>query len=127
MSVYGDFLGAWSELFKKYSIYTCSPIVTAGYNVKFEKNVRGVLLTSTRNRLQYRMGLTTDECDHTLYTQAEIDLTGRLLKYKDKWYRAVAKGDWNEEGGFYITLMQKVVGNVTDETNVSEQVIAGEF
>lgn len=129
MSVYGSFMSAFSELYKWFDVYTISPIVEAGFNVTFEKRIRGIMITSTRDRLVQRHDLTQIGVSHTLYTTEELHLKNKALFYKGKWYRAIADGTWNDEGGFCITQFAQIVGNVIkeEETSTSEQVVEGDF
>ena len=129
MSVYGDFLGAFSELRKKYEIYECKPLVEAGYQIKFWKTVPGWLITATKDRLVYRNGMLHKETTHTLYTKMQLDLRNKMVKYKGKWLRATTDGTWVDEGGFCINQLALVEGNVIleEEQSTLAEVIEGDF
>lgn len=129
MSVYGDFLGAFSELRKRYEVYELHPLVEAGYRIKFWKTVPGVIISATKDRLVYRNGVLHQEITHTLYTKEQLDLRNKVIKYKGKWLRTTADGTWVTEGGFCINQLTVMEGNVSleEEESTSSQVIEGDF
>lgn len=129
MGVYGNFLNSWSELFEFYDIYEVSPKVEAGYHIHFWKRVRGVMLTATKDQLISKHGLVEIDTIHTLYTNEELHLKNKMLKYHNQWYRAIKDGTWNKEGAFCITQFQQVEGNVELEAEhrVGDDVIQGQF
>ena len=129
MAVYGNFLNVWSELFEFYDLYEATPLVGAGYKVKFVKKIRAILITATKDQLVNRNGLVHLSTIHTLYSNEELDLRNKFIKDKGKWHRAVRDGSWVKEGDFYITQVEQVEGNVeeTEETSTSAEVIEGDF
>ena len=118
--VYGEFLGFFPELFEEFDVYTHEDDRVSGYKLTFEKKITGIRQSSKEYVDTKRMrskDLPILDISQTYYfwSYEKLDMATEFVKIDDEMYRPMSKSQFNREGGFWETILDKVVGN--DGTN----------
>ena len=101
--VYGEFLGFFPELIETFEIYTHEDNRVSGYTLNFEKKIQGIRQT-TNEFLDIGQR-------YTFWSYTKLDIATEFVKIDDEYYRPMKVAQFNREGGFWETVLEKVVGN----------------
>ena len=116
--VYGEFLGFFSELFEIFEVYTHVDSRVSGYDLTFEKNIKGIR-QSTNEYVDTKRAKELPLLDigqrYTFWSYEKLDVATEFVKIDGEMYRPMKIAQFNREGGFWETVIEKVVGN--DGTN----------
>lgn len=112
--VYGEFLGYFSELFEEFEIYTHEDDRVSGYKLTFEKKIQGIRQTS-KEYIDMKRAKELPVLDigqrYYFWSYEKLDIATEFVKIDDEYYRPMSKSQFNREGGFWETVLDKVVGN----------------
>ena len=110
MSVYGDMLGAFSELFKNYEVFYMAPLVRGGYGPHEKTDtIRGIRLSVRGGQLVVEND-TKSAVDTPVFFTRERVPVGYFVQ-DDVLYRIVGDNGQKRTGNFYMYTLQSVVGN----------------
>lgn len=115
--VYGEFLGFFPELFETFEVYTHEDDRVSGYNLTFKKRVKGIRQTTNEYVDIKRMSRTKDlpildiGQKYMFWSYEKLDMATEFVKIDEEYYRPMKIAQFNREGGFWETALEKVVGN----------------
>lgn len=112
--VYGEFLGFFSELFEQFEIYTHEDDRVSGYKLTFEKKIMGIRQTTNEyidTKRAKELPLLDIGQRYTFWSYEKLDIATEFVKIDDDYYRPMKVAQFNREGGFWETTLEKVVGN----------------
>lgn len=116
--VYGEFLGFFPELFEIFEVYTHVDSRVSGYDLTFEKKIKGIR-QSTNEYIDMKRAKELPLLDigqrYTFWSYEKLDIATEFVKVDGEMYRPMKIAQFNREGGFWETVIEKVVGN--DGTN----------
>ena len=111
---YGEFLGFFPELFETFEIYTHEDDRVSGYTLNFEKKIQGIRQT-TNEYIDMKRAKELPLLDigqrYTFWSYTKLDIATEFVKIDDEYYRPMKTAQFNREGGFWETVLEKVVGN----------------
>lgn len=116
--VYGEFLGFFPELFEMFDIYTHEDDRVSGYTLTFEKRIQGIRQTTNEyidTKRAKELPLLDIGQRYTFWSYEKLDIATEFVKIDEEMYRPMKVSQFNREGGFWETVIEKVVGN--DGTN----------
>lgn len=112
--VYGEFLGFFPELFETFEIYTHEDDRVSGYNLNFEKKIQGIRQT-TNEYIDMKRAKELPLLDigqrYTFWSYTKLDIATEFVKIDNEYYRPMKIAQFNREGGYWETVLEKVVGN----------------
>lgn len=121
--VYGEFLGFFPELFETFEIYTHKDDRVSGYELTFEKKIQGIRQT-TNEYIDMKRAKELPLLDigqrYTFWSYEKLDITTEFIKVDGEMYRPMKIAQFNREGGFWETVIEKVVGNDGTERTTPE-------
>ena len=112
--VYGEFLGYFSELFEEFEVYTHVDNRVSGYELTFEKKIQGIKQSSKEYiDLKRAKELPVLDIGQRWYfwSYEKLHIATEFVKIDGEYYRPMNKSQFNREGGFWETILDKVVGN----------------
>ena len=113
-SVYGEFLGYFSELFENFEVYTHEDDRVSGYKLTFEKKIQGIKQTS-KEYIDLKRAKELPQLDigqrYYFWSYEKLDIATEFVKIDNEYYRPMSKAQFNREGGYWETVLDKVVGN----------------
>lgn len=128
MSIYGDMLPYFSELFIEVDYFEQTTLVGAGYqpvgnvlkkSVIFQNTPEGTGISGPMGRLAKRANWSnmaiTEEA--RLWSPEPLQ-EGWFVSVKNRYYRILKHIDWLDIGGFSVYTIDKVVGNSGKSENV---------
>jgi hypothetical protein len=111
---YGEFLGFFPELIETFEIYTHEDDRVSGYKLTFEKKIQGIRQT-TNEYIDMKRAKELPLLDigqrYTFWSYTKLDIATEFVKIDDEYYRPMKTAQFNREGGFWETVLEKVVGN----------------
>ena len=116
--VYGEFLGFFPELFEMFEIYTHEDDRVSGYTLTFEKRIQGIRQTTNEyidTKRAKELPLLDIGQRYTFWSYEKLDIATEFVKIDGEMYRPMKVSQFNREGGYWETVIEKVVGN--DGTN----------
>lgn len=122
--IYGDFLGAFSELREAFYYEKITPKVGGGYEVGDKVSFTGIRQTADRN-IRDRNGILHREQGYVLWTETKLDVANIFVVIDGGRFRIPSDAPYNREGGFYRYVLHAVVG-YTDEQE-SPEITSGTF
>ena len=125
MSVYGDTLAFFPELYRPITFFTMQPGLVAGYENRAGEVIVNVIHMPMKPKdIGYEGGTLSYKMVKTIWT--EIKLKEETFARVDKEdYRCVnISNPWGFEGGFYIYVLESLRGN-TDTQEKNENVDLG--
>ena len=127
--VYGEFLGFFSELFETFEVYTHKDSRVSGYELTFEKKIQGIR-QSTNEYIDMKRAKELPVLDigqrYTFWSYEKLDIATEFIKVDGELYRPMKTSQFNREGGFWETVIEKVIGNDGTERE-SPELAEGEF
>lgn len=127
MGAYGEFIGAFAELFEEYKIVKATAKVGGGYNIVDEGKTVYAYVQSVNAGVNVRdnyarniasvgssSGVVSIIDHRMIWTYEPLDLQGGFIIIDDEYYRAITAGTFIKEGGFYEVELHRVTGNVKD-------------
>lgn len=121
--VYGEFLGFFPELFEEFLVYTHEDDRVSGYELTFEKKIKGIRQT-TNEYIDMKRAKELPLLDigqrYTFWSYTKLDIATEFVKIDGDMYRPMKVAQFNREGGFWETVLEKVVGNDGTETETPE-------
>ncbi len=110
----GEFLGFFSELFETFEVYTHEDSRVSGYELTFEKRIQGIR-QSTNEYIDMKRAKELPVLDigqrYTFWSYEKLDIATEFIKVDGELYRPMKIAQFNREGGFWETVIEKVVGN----------------
>lgn len=124
MSIYGDTLSFFPELFEKFQTFCMSPIPVAGFKERTDEGfIVGVLQFVKSGQLDFEAGTTADVTNPTFWTRTKMKGNQYIIDSDDVMYRRADKNDWKKVGSFYVYILEEVVG--IDERQTTNPVVDG--
>ena len=121
--VYGEFLGFFPELFEMFSVYTHEDNRVSGYDLTFEKKIKGIRQT-TNEYIDMKRAKELPLLDigqrYTFWSYTKLDIATEFVEIDGEMYRPMKVAQFNREGGFWETVVEKVVGNDGTEMTTPE-------
>ena len=121
--VYGEFLGFFPELFEEFLVYTHEDDRVSGYELTFEKKIKGIRQT-TNEYIDMKRAKELPLLDigqrYTFWSYSKLDIATEFVEIDGDMYRPMKVAQFNREGGFWETVLEKVVGNDGTETETPE-------
>lgn len=123
MSIYGGTLEFFQELFQSYETFRMSPLPVAGYGPRTDEGkITGVLQFVKAGQIDFEAATTADVAHPTFWTRTKMSPDQYILD-DGEMYRRSGKNDWKRIGGFYVYILEIVVG--IDERQVSSPIVDG--
>lgn len=112
--VYGEFLGFFPELFETFEVYTHEDDRVSGYKLTLEKKIQGIR-QSTNEYIDTKRAKELPLLDigqkYTFWSYEKLDIATEFVAIENQMYRPMKVAQFNREGGFWETVLEKVVGN----------------
>lgn len=127
--VYGEFLGFFPELFEEFNIYTHEDDRVSGYKLTFEKKITGIRQTTNEyvdTKRAKELPLLDIGQRYTFWSYEKLDIATEFVAIDEEMYRPMKVAQFNREGGFWETMLEKVVGN-DGTNNETPELEEGEF
>ena len=127
--VYGEFLGFFPELFEEFNIYTHEDDRVSGYKLTFEKKITGIRQTTNEyidTKRAKELPLLDIGQRYTFWSYEKLDIATEFVAIDEEMYRPMKVAQFNREGGFWETVLEKVVGN-DGTNNETPELEEGEF
>ena len=127
--VYGEFLGFFPELFEEFNIYTHEDDRVSGYKLTFEKKITGIRQTTNEyidTKRAKELPLLDIVQRYTFWSYEKLDIATEFVAIDEEMYRPMKVAQFNREGGFWETMLEKVVGN-DGTNNETPELEEGEF
>lgn len=131
MSVYGDFLSSFPELYEEFGVCKFETVVSHGYNIT--KPYRYIYCikqdaTSGINTLDMYsrkagssgtgQGIASINAGFVLWSMEDISLVEDFVVINNQYYKATGNSEYNREGGFYRTEVAMVAGSTDTSTEL---------
>ena len=112
--VYGEFLGFFPELFETFQIYTHEDDRVSGYKLTPKKKITGIRQTTNEyvdTKRAKELPLLDIGQRYTFWSTEKLDIATEFIEVDGEMYRPMKIAQFNREGGFWETVIEKVVGN----------------
>lgn len=118
--IYGEFLLAFPEQFKTFTVYDMTPAVNGGWTTVENSGqvIKGIFQHTGGRRLQDTNGNLTQGSSCELWTKT-AGLAGKFVTINSIVYRLSSDNDWTNEGGFARYGLDKIVGNNGSESTIT--------
>ena len=112
--VYGEFLGFFSELFEIFEVYNHEDDRVSGYTLTLKRHIKGIRQT-TNEYIDMKRAKELPLLDigqrYTFWSDTKLDIATEFVLIDGEYYRPMKTAQFNREGGFWETVIEKVVGN----------------
>lgn len=124
--VYGDQLAFFAEQFRMFTYFKMTPLPSSSYTKREELGkVKGVFQYAKRGELLRENDTLADTNVPTIWTRKKLGVGNYFIEFDNETFRIVNPADWSFEGGFYVYILQTVVGS-TDAQQPFEYVDLGQ-
>jgi hypothetical protein len=111
VSVYGDMLGFFPELFERFLTYQMLPKTVAGFEEKTnERTVRGIFQFIKASDVEFEGDTTAEAIYPTFWTRAELPQDSYILDSYGNLFRRVRENSWKRIGAFSVYRLEAVIG-----------------
>lgn len=115
-AVYGDMLAFFPELIKRFVIYEKSPTLIAGHTDKLNiRETSGILQFCKAGDVVINGNTLNDVDAPLIWSRSEIGMN-TYIEADGTEYRRTKNNKFVREGGFYIYVLESVVGNTDTQT-----------
>ena len=106
-----------------FEIYTHEDDRVSGYDLTFEKKIQGIR-QSTNEYIDMKRAKELPVLDigqrYTFWSYEKLDIATEFVKVDGEMYRPMKVAQYNREGGFWETVIEKVIGNDGTERETPE-------
>lgn len=127
--VYGEFLGFFPELMETYDVYKYKTRRDSGYDLTFSRKLNAIKQSRKSNVDEFRykqLPVMDIVKSYYMWTSQKLQIEDEFVEIDGELYRQMETSVFVREGGFWETIVEKIIGNDGRKEN-DDDIIGGDF